>query len=158
MTLQKSKKSSRGRTPSGQPNPIDIHVGNRIRLRRSILGWSQEKLAEKLDVTFQAVSSWERDEYRPEFDKFIKLTEVLEVPATSIIEDKSVTFNTKEAVYDWEHMKTYVKTSAKNLQLYNSLKAVDFAVDAHSGQKRKRSDTPYIYHPLNLACHLSYCR
>ena len=33
-----SRKASRGRTPSGEPNPIDIHVGNRIRMRRNILG------------------------------------------------------------------------------------------------------------------------
>ena len=50
-------------------------------------------------------------------------------------------------------MKTYVKTTAKNFKLRNTLKAVDYAVEAHEGQKRKRSAVPYIYHPLNLACH-----
>ena len=50
-------------------------------------------------------------------------------------------------------MKTYVKTTAKTLGLTNTLKALDYAVDAHKGQKRKKSDVPYIYHPLNLACH-----
>lgn len=35
----------------------------------------------------------------------------------------------------------------------NTLKAIDFAVEAHAGQKRKKSDIPYIYHPLILACH-----
>jgi GTP pyrophosphokinase len=50
-------------------------------------------------------------------------------------------------------MKTYVKTTAKNFKLYNALKAVEYAVEAHEGQKRKRSSVPYIYHPLNLACH-----
>ena len=130
-----------------------MSIGSNIKMYREAKGWSQEKLAEKLDVTFQAVSSWERDEYRPEFDKFIKLTEVLEVPATSIIEDKSVTFNTKEAVYDWEHMKTYVKTTAKAAKMENTLKALDFALRAHKGQTRKNSDVPYIVHPLNMACH-----
>ena len=43
MTADISKKSSRGRTPDGEPNPIDVHVGNRIRLRRTLLGLSQEK-------------------------------------------------------------------------------------------------------------------
>ncbi len=46
-----------------------------------------------------------------------------------------------------------MKTTARNFKLKNTLKAVDYAVDAHEGQKRKRSTTPYIYHPLNLACH-----
>lgn len=38
MTADIVKKSSRGRTPTGEPNPIDVHVGNRIRLRRTLLG------------------------------------------------------------------------------------------------------------------------
>ena len=99
-----------------------MSIGSNIRMYREAKGWSQEKLAEKLDVTFQAVSSWERDEYKPEFKTFIKLIEILEVPSTSIIEDKSVTFNTKEAVYDWEHMKTYVKTFAKTAKMENTQK------------------------------------
>ena len=33
------------------------------------------------------------------------------------------------------------------------MKAVDYAVKAHEGQTRKKTDTPYIYHPLNMACH-----
>lgn len=41
-----------------------------------------------------------------------------------------------------KHMKTYVKTSAKALGLTNTLKALDFAVEAHNGQKRKKSDIP----------------
>ena len=50
-------------------------------------------------------------------------------------------------------MRTFVKTSAKNYKLTDALKALDYAVNAHKGQKRKKSDTPYIYHPLNMACH-----
>ena len=52
-----------------------MSIGSNIRMYREAKGWSQEKLAERLGVTFQAVSSWERDEYRPEFETFIKLTE-----------------------------------------------------------------------------------
>ena len=43
-----------------QPNPIDIHVGSRIRLRRTMLGMSQEKLGESLGITFQQVQKYER--------------------------------------------------------------------------------------------------
>jgi GTP pyrophosphokinase len=50
-------------------------------------------------------------------------------------------------------MKTYVKTTARNFRMSNTLKAIDFAAAAHEGQKRKRSNIPYIYHPLNMACH-----
>lgn len=130
-----------------------MSIGTNIKRIREERGFTQEQLAEKLGVTFQAISSWERDEYRPEFDTFVKLTEILNVPATSIIEDKSATFTTKDVIYNWEHMKTFVKTTARNFKMLNTLKAVDFAVEAHDGQTRKKSDTPYIYHPLNMACH-----
>ena len=130
-----------------------MSIGSNIKRLREAKGWSQEKLAEMLGVTFQAVSSWERDEYRPEFDTFIRLTEVLGVPATSITEDKSVTFKTKDAIYSWEHMKTFVKTTAKAAGMENTLKALDFAIEAHEGQTRKNTDEPYISHPLVMACH-----
>lgn len=130
-----------------------MSIGENIRRIREEKGLTQEELAEELKVTFQAVSSWERDEYYPEFRKFLELIKVLEVPSTSIIEDKSVTFNTKDAVYDWEHMKTYVKTFAKTARMENTLKALDFAVEAHKGAKRENSEVPYIVHPLNMACH-----
>ena len=130
-----------------------MRIGTNIKRLREDKGLTQENLAEMLGVTFQAVSAWERDEYRPEFDTFVRLTEILEVPATEIIEDKSATFNTKKFIYDWEHMKTIVKTSAKAAGMTDTLKAVDLAVKAHEGQTRKKSDMPYIYHPLNMACH-----
>ena len=69
------------------------------------------------------------------------------------MEEKKRIFATRNAIYNWEHMKTYVMTTAKNLGLSNTLKAVTFAAEAHKDQKRKRSDIPYIYHPLTLACH-----
>lgn len=50
-------------------------------------------------------------------------------------------------------MKTYVKTTARNFKLPNTLIAIDYAVMVHEGQRRKKSDVPYIYHPLNMACH-----
>lgn len=55
-----SKKTSRGRTPDGSPNPIDIHVGHRLRTRRQMMGLSQEKLAALLGLTFQQVQKYER--------------------------------------------------------------------------------------------------
>ena len=130
-----------------------MSIGTNIKRLREERALTQEQLAEMLGVTFQAVSSWERDEYRPELETFVRLTEVFGVPSTSILEDKSVTFNTRDVIYDWEHMKTFVKTTAKSCNMPNTMKAVDFAVEAHSGQTRKKTDTPYIYHPLTMACH-----
>ena len=130
-----------------------MSLGENVKRAREERKFTQEQLADKLGVTFQAVSSWERDEYKPDTENLIHLAEILDVSVSSLVEEKSNIFKTKKAIYNWEHMKTYVKTTAKNLKLKDAMKAVDFAVQAHEGQKRKKSDIPYIYHPLNLACH-----
>lgn len=130
-----------------------MSIGTNIRRLREEKGLTQENVADAIDVSFQAVSSWERDEYKPDLDKLLKLAEVFDVSVSALAEEKRKVFKTKEAIYNWEHMKTFVKTTARNFKMSDTLKAVDFAVEAHEGQRRKKSDTPYIYHPLNMACH-----
>ena len=130
-----------------------MSVGKNIKSLREERKLTQEQLAEKVGVTFQAISSWERDEYLPEVANIMKLAEVMGVSVSSILEDRQGTFRLKDAIYNWEHMKTYLKTTARNLKLPNTLKAIDFATEAHEGVSRKRSSVPYIYHPYNLACH-----
>ncbi|MBR4429961.1 MAG: helix-turn-helix domain-containing protein [Clostridiales bacterium] len=130
-----------------------MSLGTNIKQLREERGLTQEQIADNIGITFQAVSSWERDEYKPDTEKLIKLAELFDVSVSALVEEKQSVFATKKAIYNWEHMKTYVKTTAKNLGLTNTLKAVTYATEAHMGQKRKKSDIPYIYHPLNLACH-----
>ena len=135
-----------------------MSIGTNIRYLRENMKdgtkLTQEQLAEKIGVTFQAVSSWERDEYKPDIANVLNLMKALDASADAILDDRKWDFETKKEIYDWEHMKTYVKTTAKSLCMRNTLEAVDFAVEAHKGQPRKNSpETPYIYHPLNMACH-----
>jgi transcriptional regulator with XRE-family HTH domain len=63
----------------GFPNPIDVHVGRRIRQRRTLLGMSQEKLAEALGLTFQQVQKYERGGNRVSSSRLFDLTRVLDV-------------------------------------------------------------------------------
>ncbi|MBR4588343.1 MAG: helix-turn-helix domain-containing protein [Lachnospiraceae bacterium] len=130
-----------------------MSIGSNLRELREEKKLTQEQVAEKLGVTFQAVSSWERDEYKPDIDRIVKLAEIYEVSVSSIVEERTEKFSTKQTIYNWEHMKTHVKSTARALKMADTLKAVDFAADAHAGQMRKKSNVPYIYHPLNLACH-----
>ena len=130
-----------------------MSIGINIKSLREERNLTQEQVADALGVSFQAVSSWERDEYRPDMEKLIRLAELFDVSVSAIAEEKHKAFKLKEAIYNWEHMKTYVKTMAKNHKLTDTLKALDYATEAHKGQKRKKSEVPYIYHPLNLACH-----
>ena len=62
------------------PNPVDIHVGKRLRQRRTLLGMSQEKLGEMLGLTFQQVQKYERGTNRIGSIRLHKLTNILEVP------------------------------------------------------------------------------
>lgn len=87
MTAELVKRSSRGRTPQGEPNPIDVHVGNRIRLRRTLLGLSQEKLATLLGLTFQQVQKYERGMNRVGASRLWDIGKVLEVPIGFFYED-----------------------------------------------------------------------
>lgn len=63
-------------------NPVDVHVGARIRLRRKVLKMSQEKLGEQLGVTFQQVQKYERGANRVGASRLWKISEVLDVPVS----------------------------------------------------------------------------
>ncbi|PHY12476.1 transcriptional regulator [Caulobacter sp. B11] len=60
------------------PNPIDLHVGARIRMRRKLLGISQEKLAEGLGLTFQQVQKYERGANRVSASKLYEIARSLQ--------------------------------------------------------------------------------
>src|SRR5436305_2815229 len=62
------------------PNPIDRHVGARVRMRRLMVGLSQSKLAEALDVTFQQVQKYEKGANRIGASRLQQLARVLDVP------------------------------------------------------------------------------
>jgi transcriptional regulator with XRE-family HTH domain len=79
--------STRGRTADGAPNPIDVHVGGRIRLRRTLLGISQEKLGEALDLTFQQVQKYERGANRVGASRLFDLSRILDVPVGFFYDD-----------------------------------------------------------------------
>lgn len=81
------RRSRRGRMPSGKPNPVDIHVGGRVRLRRTLLGLSQEKLGEAIGLTFQQVQKYERGANRIGASRLYDLSRVLDVPVSFFFED-----------------------------------------------------------------------
>src|SRR5579862_4487027 len=62
------------------PNPIDLHVGARIRMRRRMLGVSQEKLADALGLTFQQVQKYERGANRVSASKLYEIAAALRSP------------------------------------------------------------------------------
>jgi transcriptional regulator with XRE-family HTH domain len=65
-----------------QPNPIDVHVGSRVRLRRMMLGMSQEKLGESLGITFQQIQKYEKGTNRIGASRIQHISRVLSVPVS----------------------------------------------------------------------------
>ena len=70
-----------------RPNPIDTHVGARVRLRRMLLGISQEKLGEQLGLTFQQVQKYEKGVNRIGASRLYDLSRVLDVPVQFFYEE-----------------------------------------------------------------------
>lgn len=79
--------SSRGRLPDGSANPVDIHVGMRIRKRRTLLGITQEALARELGITFQQVQKYERGMNRMGSSRLWDMAQVLGVSVSFFFED-----------------------------------------------------------------------
>jgi len=76
-----------GTEREGRPSPIDVHVGSRIRLRRTLLGMSQERLGEALGLTFQQVQKYERGVNRVGASRLFDLSRVLDVPISFFFDD-----------------------------------------------------------------------
>ena len=70
-----------------RPSPIDVHVGSRVRLRRTLMGMSQEKLGEALGLTFQQVQKYERGINRIGASRLFDLARVLDVPIGFFFDD-----------------------------------------------------------------------
>eukprot|EP01035_Chromulina_nebulosa_P063261 gene63261-86543_t len=70
-----------------RPSPIDVHVGSRIRLRRTLMGLSQERLGEALGLTFQQVQKYERGVNRVGASRLFDLSRVLDVPISFFFDD-----------------------------------------------------------------------
>ena len=68
------------------PNPIDTHVGSRVRMRRLILSMSQEKLADAIGLTFQQVQKYEKGTNRMGSSRLQQIANVLKVPVTFFFE------------------------------------------------------------------------
>jgi transcriptional regulator with XRE-family HTH domain len=75
------------RVASEMPNPVDLHVGTRIRLRRTLLGMSQQDLGKAVGLTFQQVQKYERGANRVAASRLYDLSRVLDVPLSFFFDD-----------------------------------------------------------------------
>jgi transcriptional regulator with XRE-family HTH domain len=68
------------------PNPVDKYVGSRVRMRRIMLGMSQEKLGEALGLTFQQVQKYEKGTNRVGASRLQQISEILQVPVSFLFD------------------------------------------------------------------------
>ncbi len=84
------KKPGRGRPKKDEnsgPNPVDVHVGGRVRLRRLYMDMSQNSLARAIGLTFQQVQKYERGLNRISASRLFDLSRVLDVPVSFFFDD-----------------------------------------------------------------------
>lgn len=133
----------------------------RLAAARKNKGMTQSDVAERLGVSFQAVSLWERGETTPEIDKLEDLAKLYQISLDWLLTGKQeervyVDFQEvlSDRLFDENRMYTYIKTYASVKRLYQTAKVLPYARELHKGQVRRgRDQVPYIYHPLLVACH-----
>ena len=69
------------------PHYVDVHVGTRLRMRRTLLGMSQEKVADQLGLTFQQLQKYEKGSNRVSASRLYELGQILEVPPAFFFEE-----------------------------------------------------------------------
>ena len=132
------------------------NIGKRIREARLARKLSQEQLAERLGVSFQAVSSWETGKFVPDSDHLPALAKELDISLDALFAEGERKWELKPVNYDADHMFTFVKGRAQMRKLKQTLAVLELLRPAHGSQIRKSRngfDTSYIVHPLTLACH-----
>lgn len=116
--------------PKGGPKAMDVHVGNRLRMRRSIIGWSQERLAEAVGLTFQQVQKYERGANRISASRLYDFSQVLDVDISYFFEQynekqKPATFKYGFADSDQDEYldtgKWYDKETLELIRIYYSI-------------------------------------
>ena len=70
-----------------RPNPVDVHVGKRVRLRRTLLGMSQTKLGDALKLTFQQVQKYENGSNRIGASRLYQVSQILGVPVSYFFDE-----------------------------------------------------------------------
>ena len=134
--------------------------GNKIRDGRNARHMTQQQLAEKLHVTVQAVSQWENSRTQPDSDKILQLSKILGISAQDLLDETVETgqyWELRDRVFSENSMYSRMKTFAQAEGLEQVFRALPYMRKAHAGQTRypvrgHSVRTPYIIHPLLMAC------
>lgn len=138
-----------------------MKFSERLAMARREKGMTQSAVAEILNVSFQAVSLWERGETTPDIDKLADISRLYQVSLDWLLTGKEqervcadFQDSLSDRLFDENRMYTYVKTYARMKNMHQTLSVLPYVRELHKNQVRKGKDkVPYIYHPLLIACH-----
>ncbi len=136
-------------------------LGKRLMTARQSAKLTQSEVAEKLFVSAQAVSLWERDENAPDIQKLPELSRLYKVSIDWLVSGEmpdetllEITKHLSDRLFDETKMYTYIKAFATARKLYQTVRVLPYIREKHDGQYRKGEDkVPYINHPLLMTCH-----
>ena len=133
-----------------------MSFGKNLAEARKRLKFTQEKLAETVGVSFQAVSTWEQGKFIPDSDHFPMLARELNLSLDALFAEEEKSWELKPVNYDFSHMFTFVKGRAQMMGMPQTLAVLDMLRKAHGAQERESRygfSTSYMVHPLTMACH-----
>ena len=84
----------------GGPSPVDVHVGQRLRMRRTLLGMSQQNVGEMLGLTFQQLQKYEKGANRVSASRLYELSQILDVPVSYFFEEMPTKSSNRRQVSD----------------------------------------------------------
>ena len=142
---------------------MDMNViGRAIKKAREDCGFTQEKLAEKLGISAQAVSKWENGKNLPDIENLLLIAEVTDTPYHILLtpnqeEGSLADVSVRTRLFHENNMFTRMKTFALSENLTQTYKALHYMREQHMGQFRKQGKltkelVQYINHPLLMAC------
>lgn len=111
-------KQFRARLEDGTPDPVDTHVGSRLRLRRTMLGLSQTELANKVGLTFQQVQKYEAGANRVSASRLFHIAEALGVPVSFFFDDMN------RPDRGWEETSPKVECDRESLEMMRHYRAI----------------------------------
>jgi len=150
---RKAAMKKRRSLPAGVPNPIDIHVGSRVRLRRTLLGLSQEALSDQVGLSFPQIQKYERGANRMGASRLYQMSRILDVPITYFFEGMPAGLTTVEGQVEkgkkgngkgivdpmarretLELVRSYYKISQPGVRkrIFELVKATGSALDIHA--------------------------
>ena len=126
-------------------------LGKNILDRRKELHMTQGNLAEKVGVSIEAVSGWEKEKYSPSADNLVALAEVLNTTVDKLTGGEDWAMNSR--IFNERNMSAFLKGKLSGEEWQMSAAAISIAKQYHAGVFRDGAGTvPYINHPLTLAC------